>query len=303
MPSETPIEKALKDAVDRALCRVSREPFERLKAEGSAEAARRINRAMAQLGELKGSEQPNYGDRDVALFYSQWYLPRQVNIAYSHSIEVLKQRPLSSWGKNRLLLVDYGAGTGAMIIGLSLAIATQPKHHWPDRILAVQIDHPAMLELGDAIWSSIRDEVGSQPTLEGLARVMDRIRFVNAPLGSKLPFRPDPPRKHAERWLTAIHVIYGDAMKKINADMGWWRNYLTPDVQIRTAPAFKMGDLPTGGELKEIHLLLRGGAPCITELRQDTSYALPETIANLDRFVVWDGTRKQNVPYAATVYG
>lgn len=70
------VEEAFKKAVDRALCQVSRKPFDEMKAEGGASAVRRINRAMAELKKLSdGEEQPDYRDPDVALFYSQWYLP------------------------------------------------------------------------------------------------------------------------------------------------------------------------------------------------------------------------------------
>ena len=303
MLSETAVEAAFRDAVDRALCRVSREPFDEIKAEGGTKAAERINRAMAQLGELKGSEQPDYGDRDVALFYSQWYLPRQINIMYSEASEVLRRRALSSWKKNRLLLVDFGAGTGAAIIGLTLAIATQPKEYRPDRIKAVQVDHPAMLDLGDAIWSGIRNEAASQPILESVAEVMERTTLRGVPLGKRQRFGPAPSWKNLERWLTAIHVIYGDDMKRIDADMESLRDYLNPDLQIRTAPSFKKGDLPAEGELHEIRLLLRSGAPCITSLRQELCSALPEPIENLNRSVLWNGTGEKSAPYAATVCG
>ena len=91
MSSVAAVEEAFQKAVDRALCRVSRGPFDRLKAEGRDNAVCRITRAMAQLRELRGSKQPDYRDPDVALFYSQWYLPPQINVAYSESVNILER--------------------------------------------------------------------------------------------------------------------------------------------------------------------------------------------------------------------
>ena len=64
----------------------------------------------------------------MALFYSQWYLPEQINV------DVLRERSCSAAqgrnvapGTDELQLVDFGAGTGAMLIGLTLAIATHVR--------------------------------------------------------------------------------------------------------------------------------------------------------------------------------
>ena len=146
MSSVKAVEDAFKLAVDRALCQVSR-------GRRDTTTAQQINRAMEQLARLrKLDEQPDYRDPGVALFYSQWYLPQQINTTYSATAAVLRRRPMSSLGTKKLQLVDFGAGTGAMAIGLSLAIATHGSpEHWPARIVVHQIDHPAMLTLGDDI--------------------------------------------------------------------------------------------------------------------------------------------------------
>ena len=312
MSSEKGVEKAFQDAVDRALCRASREPIENLMAEGSACAARRINGAMLELKKLReGWDQPNYTDCDVALFYTQWYLPQQVNIAYSHSLEVLRQRPLSSWGKNKLLLVDYGAGTGAMIIGLSLALSIQPKEHLPDRIGVVRIDHSAMLDLGDAIWSGLRDEITGQPILDGVAEVMDKAGFEGVAPGNERKIGSPSTRKDAERWVTAIHVVYEQGKKAIDAKFDLLCDRVMPHVRIRTVPSLKMplleSDLADEGGPLPVDLCLTGSAQRMTRLRARLRNHFGDKLSSLSTeyltgSVPWTHIGKNNSPLAETVY-
>ena len=318
-PGSFAVEKAFKDAVDRALCRISNEPFERLKAEGSAEAARRINRAMVELKKLtKGWDRPDYGNPDVALFYAQWYLPQQVNVTYSESARILGQSTLPS--KSTLQLVDYGAGTGAMVIGLSLAIATHVRRkHWPKLIEVYQIDRREMLKFGHAIWNAIFEETRSRPALRGLMAVMKRMQFKDRPLDDKLA---DVPTVDAERWLTAIHVAYEGSMATICGDVQALRDRLDPHVMIRTAPAFKMPLLERCRASKEdahpIKLLLDDSVSGMTERRGrflaellqsldgDRSVALQGQPEDLLRYpngpVQWKDVRERKEPFAETVW-
>ncbi len=308
MPSETPIEKALKDAVDRALCRVSREPFERLKAEGSAEAARRINRAMAELRELRGPRLPDYGDRDVALFYAQWYMPQQINVAYSESARVLRECALPS--ADKLQLVDFGAGTGAMIIGLSLAIATRPQNEWPKDIVVYQIDHPAMLELGGDVWYAILEETRGCSVLEGMAKIMQQMRSESIS-SEEANYRPFPRSDDATRWLTAIHVAYELSKKTIDSKLKLLCTYTKPHVRIRTVPSLKMPLLESYLAVEEgplpVDLCLVGSARCTTSLRKRLRNHFGDQLSPLaadylTRSVPWTHIGKDNAPFAETVY-
>ena len=303
------VKAAFQAAVDRALCRVSRKPFDRIRAEGGVEAVERINGALAQLEGLRGRSQPKYRDCDVALFYSQWYLPQQINVTYSESTRILRECAIPS--ADELQIVDFGAGTGAMSIGVSLAITTQVKRKdWPELISVYQIDHPAMLDLGRAIWCRIRDEAGSQPILGGLVEVMDRTLFESAPLDQDLNYEKPPQWKDAARWLTAIHVAYDGHMDRINAEMQALCVRLDPLVRIRTVPSFKMPLLESHLAVEEgpqpVELCMVGSARCTTSTRERLRDHFGDRLSPLSAeylagSVPWTPIGKNNAPLAETI--
>ena len=246
---------------------------------------------------------------------------QQVNVTYSESARILGQSTLPS--KSTLQLVDYGAGTGAMVIGLSLAIATHVRpEHWPELIAVSQIDHPAMLELGDAIWCGIRDGASRDLNLMNLTKVMDRTLFECMPLKNKRNCDAPQSWEDAERWLTAIHVAYEGSMATICGDVQALRDRLDPHVMIRTAPAFKMPLLERCRASKEdahpIKLLLDDSVSGMTERRGrflaellqsldgDRSVALQGQPEDLLRYlngpVQWKDVRERKEPFAETVW-
>ena len=310
MSSVKAVEEAFKLAVDRALCAASREPLARIEGGGRADAVGRIDIAMNEVDKLRTLEQqPDYSDRDVALFYTQWYLPQQINITYSESTRVLSQA--ASPNGRTLQLVDFGAGTGAMVIGLSLAIANRPKTEWPEYIVVYQIDQPAMLELGTEIWRHIHAWSRRYPILRDLAEVMDRALFDQVPLSSDGSCDMIPIWEDARRWLTAIHVVYRDDMETINSEVQSLSNRLRPHVQMRTAPSFKARYLGVDEEVNDIRQSLRGWVPGITSLRRDvwsyTGAVLSQEshryLNYLHGWVSWTNNGVRNAPSAATVHG
>ncbi len=293
-----PVEEAFKQAVDRALCAVSREPLARIEAAGRAEAVKRIHWAMAELEKLsKGEEQPDYRDLEVALFYSQWYLPEQINVTYSECVRVLGRS--RSRRTDTLELVDFGAGTGAMLIGLTLAIATHVRRErWPGRISAYQIDHPAMLEFGQAMWHAVLEEASRTSTLQELLEVMSRTELKYLPLDDDLKYAAPPTCEDAERWLTAIHVAYEDDMPKINVEVQSLCSSLRPHVSIRTAPWAKKRQLKG-------RRLIRWRfdddvAPKITLLRKDLNDRTGARHPFLDEWVGWEGDDGSSKAHYAT---
>ncbi|MDE2640624.1 MAG: hypothetical protein OXI03_08595 [Chloroflexota bacterium] len=302
----TPVEEAFQKAVDRALCRVSQTRLEGLEAAGDVNAARRINRAMAELKKLRGSGQPDYGDRDVALFYTQWYMPQQINIAYSESTRILRECALP--GTGQLQLVDLGAGTGAMILGITLAIATQPQNIFPKEIVVHQIDHPVMLELGGDIWDAILKEARRCPSLDGITRVMQRTRSESIS-SEETHYSPFPRLNDATRWLTAIHVAYEQGNKAINSKFDLLCSYATPHVRIRTVPSFKTSLLNSYLVLEDgpppVDLCLSGSAQCTTSLRRRFRKRFGDQLSPLaadylTRSVPWTPIGNDNTPVAET---
>ena len=295
MSSAEAVEEAFQKAVDRALCGVSRQRFAEITADEIASALKELDK----LGTT--GQEPNYRDRDVALFYSQWYLPEQINVTYSESARILCQgaRP----GRDELQLVDFGAGTGAMLIGLTLAIATHVRRErWPKRLRGYQIDHPAMLNAGQAMWDAILEEAHGAVALQGLAEVMSRTEVKHLPLDGNLDYAAPPTCEDADRWLTAIHVIYESGMPKINRELRSLRKRIEPHVQIRTAPSAKKHYLKKRHHLE---LRLEGIATEITCLRATLNRATEPEHDFLDGWVGWqddddDILRKEH--YATTAW-
>ncbi len=203
-----------------------------------------------------------------------------------------------------------------MIIGLSLAIATHVRPtHWPELIAVYQIDRPAMLKIADDIWNGIRDEMNHhQLDLGGLDKVMGRTQIQCVPVDGELDLEHVKRRQDAERWLTAIHVVYEDPMTKINGEMRSLCDRLDPHVRIRTAPSFKKRYLGAEDELRPIDrclggsLCLEGSAPCITSLRRALRNRTGTPLSALaDRYlngdVRWTGNGGDEAPYAMTVCG
>lgn len=148
--------RGYQEALQAAVVTASGSRLEKALLSGKYALARRIETALDQLDKLSVGQIPDYSSSDVALFYSHWYLPEQVNLAYSLSTELLHHRRSGTHGGRAIQLVDFGAGSGAMILGLTLAIAQHvPREHWPEVIGVYQIDSPAMLDMGDEIWRSL----------------------------------------------------------------------------------------------------------------------------------------------------
>ena len=316
------VTSAFQVAVDRALCEVSRGLFDEMRTEAADSAVQRISRAMKELDKLRpeaarravdGSEiegvrgelakreeardQPDYADPDVARFYTQWYLPQQINVTYSETVRVLGRS--RSRRADTLQLVDYGAGTGAMVVGLALAIANHAWcEHWPKRLRAYQIDHPAMLDAGQAMWDAILKEAHGALALQGLAEVMSRTVVEHLPLDKNLDYAAPPTSEDAERWLTAIHVAYEDDMPKINVEVQSLCSSLRPHVSIRTAPWAKKRHLKGQRRIR-----LRFGddvAPKITLLRKDLNDRTGAGHPFLDEWVGWEGDHGSSKAHYAT---
>ena len=145
---------AYQDALESAVVRVSES---RLASPDQQTLASRIEAALKALDELQLGQIPAYSSPDVALFYSHWYLPEQVNLAYTLSAELIARRG-ERWQTGRSMqLIDLGAGSGAMVLGLTLAIAQHlPRERWPNVVAVYQIDNRSMLDVGDQIWRSLR---------------------------------------------------------------------------------------------------------------------------------------------------
>ncbi len=252
------------DALQAAIVAVSESQLRIAASWDKAALARRIDTALTELDKLSAGQIPDYSHPDVALFYSQWYLPEQVNLAYSESVQLLTNRAKGLHGQTPLQLVDFGAGSGAMILGLSLALANHvPREHWPEFIGVFQIDVPAMLDLGDRIWHVLSTYAGRHGALSDVSELMSRTMFgrINAGPTNVVASKWST----AERWLAALHVIYEESLRDTKETHETLKKALAPHASLVTAPQLKAERIENS---RDGYLYLRGTADRIGTYRE-----------------------------------
>ena len=243
-------------SLDSAIAGVSESRLEISLAAQRVSLAARIDFALEELDKLQRGEIPDYSNPDVALFYSHWYLPEQVNLAYTLSARLLEKRRHALGKERSLQLVDFGARTGAMALGLTLAIAQGlPSDKWPEMIAVYQIDRPAMLDVGDEIWGFLSREASTQEELHDLAAVMSHTLFER--VESVAEWDADRTWNGAERWLSGLHVVYEETLRSNVTAYSRIRHLIRPHVSIVTAPKFKESHIENA---LPVNLLLDGTA-------------------------------------------
>ena len=111
-------------ALDDAIVSVAAATFDRVThGLSDGEKAKRVLHALDSLhGSMRQLEMPEYAEELVALFYSAWYQPFQINSAYSLVYHAIEERQTRLTVKHRLDVVDFGSGAVAMELGLALAV-------------------------------------------------------------------------------------------------------------------------------------------------------------------------------------
>ena len=192
-------------ALDSAITNVANEEFNRLSAGlGRQEIANKIRCALHSLDRLRIGRMPNYDDWD-ALFYSLWYEPGQINLAYTltrllpEEISPLKNRMCN------LQVVDFGCGALAMQFGLALAAADalEERGTVPSIAIVSQDESEPMKDIGRNIWQCFIEEIAKYPGLNSLQEVCKVMNFDD---------QGDP---EAVCWLTAIHVAYRENAREV----------------------------------------------------------------------------------------
>ncbi len=289
---------AYQDALESAVVRVSKS---RLSSPAQQTLASRIESALEELDKLRLGQIPNYASPDVALLYSHWYLPEQVNLAYTLSAALIAQRG-EGWQAGRSMqLIDFGAGSGAMVLGLTLAIAHHlPRERWPNVVAVYQIDDRSMLDVGDQIWRSLALEVSSRNDLSPVASLMSRMLF------ERTGVPPEPEAVWSsltERWLTALHVVYEQTLQDTVTIHGRLLEFFRPNVSIVTAPQLKANQIV---DAQLVNTTLGGTADKIRRHRTTLATTLDSYLSGkaanyLTGEIRWSSRYGNKRPVASTV--
>ena len=230
-------QEAFAKALDNAIAKAAKAEFPRLTAKlngDKAKVARAVENALRGLAGLQSGDQPHYDDEWLALLYSTWYQPSHINLAYSMIKAMAKQRDpegavLSPTGK--LYVVDFGCGTLAMQFGIALA-AADALHHG-QTLTSIKIDlidsNQPMIDLGLKIWRQFKKEIRGNDRLTRLSEACDLICNETLTAMEVPAIYPG-----YSRWLSAMHVVYGDNREDVKEELHRLSNAMDPHVGLIT---------------------------------------------------------------------
>ena len=207
---------AVTKALDAAIMSVADEHFNSLIAGlDEQEIADNIHLALRSLERLQSGLMPDYDAWD-ALFYSLWYQPGHINLAYTLSRLIpYDNNPLRN-GSERLHVFDFGCGALAMQFGLALAAADALEEQGtiPQIVVLSEDDSEPMKEIGWDIWHSFVKEIANYPALGSLLKACRAMEF------------DDQYDNEAICWLSALHVAYeenaGNVKSELDAQVAHW---------------------------------------------------------------------------------
>ena len=190
--------QAVTRALDNAIVSVASRQFNTLTTGlNHQQIVESIRDTLRSLQGLQGGRMPDYDAWD-ALFYSFWFQPVQINLAYTLTRLLPEEiNPLKSRGGD-LQVVDFGCGALAMQFGLALAVADtlEERGTVPSIAIMSQDASKPMKDIGWNIWQCFIEEIVNYPELNSLLQVCQTMRFDD---------QGDP---EAVCWLTALHVAY-----------------------------------------------------------------------------------------------
>lgn len=268
-----------------------------------AEKAHLVSHALDSLhGSIGRLEMPEYGEDLVALFYSVWYQPFQVNAAYSLILRAFGEFQSRLANKRRLVIVDFGSGTWATEVGLALATMDAGERGSNVRDISVRLVEPsdAMTRAGIDIWERFVVSEGHDVSVDvaafaAQARVgstcidIRRVGFV-----SEIAMPPE-----SERWLLAMHAYYAEAQDAIRSDLAQIGRVFQPDFGVFTCHRDSVDGInyvspfDGSGSLVDIPpLRLSGELPRVNRWRRELAYELGlQDDVRLTRPTEWDPER------------
>ncbi len=226
------------DALDEALCSVARIEFDRLSNGLRDEQTDcKIRGTLESLGNLTMGIQPEYADEWVALFYSLWYQPAQINLVYTmikKMIELRNYKDLILDNSGRLRIIDFGCGTLAMQFAVALAAADALEQG--QSITEIRIDsydiNQSMPTMGDKIWRQFKSEVSKYPGLEYLSRSCSIARPRIC-----ISYIPTDWEVAEDYWISAIHTVYSSNIHDVKDKLAYITKEINPNVGFITSHA------------------------------------------------------------------
>ncbi len=225
---------AVTTALDIAIARVAKQELTRLSTGLSDRCrARRVYTSLRELAGLQGNTKPTY-DEWVAVFYSLWYQPAHINLAYTCAQRIPADINPIVRGEGALQVFDFGCGALATKFGLALAAADALREGSQLQTITVQScdESEAMKDIGKKIWCDFVNEI------EPVANTDPKVAAVWFACES-IVFDGQVDSQESTRWLTALHVAYATNAHEVKACLNRRVKFWAPDVVLVTShPSF-----------------------------------------------------------------
>ena len=201
---------AVTKALDASIAHVATKQLARLTVDLSPkQAAEAIHCSLRSLARLQSRKMPSYDAWD-ALFYSVWYQPSHINLAYILARKMPKDRNPILSGGGSLQVVDFGCGALATQFGLALAAADTSRGQTPRISVISQDSSKDMVRIGRNIWTRFVKEIANKkkyPELKKLRKVCAAMKTDNQD------------SRVATRWVTALHVAYEESAVEVREEL------------------------------------------------------------------------------------
>ncbi len=267
-------------ALDAAIADVAAATFDRVThGLSDGEKARRVSHALDSLhGSIRQLEMPEYDQDLVALFYSVWYQPFQINSAYSLLYRAIEQRQSRLALKRGFDVVDFGSGALAMEVGLALAVLDATAHGLavPDVRIYLVEPSDAMTGIGLDIWQRFLIATDHEVSVDqwswsaagSLGGSSISVERTDDP--SNLDMSPE-----SDRWLVAMHAYYREHRDAIKRDLMRIHEVFQPEFGLFTCHHGNLGGIdyvsPFAGTASPEHipaLRMFGELPCVNRWRR-----------------------------------
>lgn len=213
---------ALTCCFDNALANVLDSEFKRItKGKDPDVVANWLQQSKCNLGLLGNSgDSPDYNNPLVALRHLLQYQLSHINLSYT----LVKSTQTNDWPANlgSVQVVDFGAGSLSMAFGLVLAVADALDAS--DQVHNVRIDCIDRSETMMYLGRKLGDRFYKQAKSRGLEPFTEAFNCVNVQRHIN-SHDVKQVRGHAECWLSALHVLYGENEDEIRAVMSALGNY------------------------------------------------------------------------------
>ncbi len=293
--------------VDDALVEFAEHRFARLSSDlPPSTIATRVFGALEDLKKLQGDGSPDYSNPWVGLFYTTWYQPRQINLAYWTARKLIKELKPAA---RAIEVVDFGSGSGAFSIGLACALADSGQESLIRDVRMHCIDKREMYKTGGFLWPPFLRRLKQQNKTGSTPHFSFRPAESAFSSDDRVVISRDSNR---DCWLVANHVLYEEGIDDLKWDLMLLKQTLRPEVICLTGPTFKdaLADQVCPAREAEHNktacsprLPRSGILPKITNWRRNlNTNVLTKSHDFLNGTVEWTSARKDSSPFVRLAF-